>query len=187
MRRLPPSAYLTDAELAAFMEAVRSRRHANQPRDLAMFAILANTGIRPSEALALTVGDVHLKASPPWLRVVRLKKRAGREVVDELCIPASVVQPLGAYLPLAASARLFPITRRMAQRKFVFYARRAGIAGRRLYSLRHTAASRLHRLTGDIQLVQRLLGHDSPETTAIYAHVGRSQQAEAVKRMGAVT
>ena len=52
LRRLTRERYLTDAELAAFMAAVRDRRHVHQPRDHALFALLANTGIRPSEARA---------------------------------------------------------------------------------------------------------------------------------------
>jgi integrase/recombinase XerC len=165
------------------MESVRIRRHVNQPRDHAFFAILANTGLRPSEVLALTRADVHLGASPPWIRVKRMKKGA----IDELCVPEGVVVPLRTYLQTAPAGLLFPFHRRMAQRKFVFYARHAGVDGHRLYDLRHTAATRLHRLTKDIGLVQRLLGHANPDTTAIYIHIGRAQQKEAVERMGAVT
>lgn len=188
-RPLTRDRYLSDDELQQFMDAVRNRRHVNVPRDLAFFAILANTGIRPAEALALTVSDLHLTARPPWIRVVRLKKRAALPTVDDLCVPASVAAPLLDYIGAAdlREGKVFPFQRRMAHRLFTFYARRAGVVGHRLYDLRHTAATRMHRLTRDISLVQRLLGHDSPETTAIYVHVGRGQQREAVAAMGAIT
>lgn len=188
-RPLASDRYLSDDEVRALLEAVRRRRHGNAPRDLAFFALLANTGIRPAEALALTVDDLHLAALPPWIRVVRLKKRATLPTVDELCIPAAVVGPLRDYIGAAdlRTGPLFPFHRRMAQRLFKFYAVAAGIRGRRLYSLRHTAATRLHRLTHDIGLVQRLLGHDSPETTALYVHIDRDQLRAAVAAMGAIT
>jgi integrase len=188
-RPLTRDRYLSDDELAAFMDTVRHRRHVNAPRDLAFFALLANTGIRPAEALALTVADMHLGARPPWIRVVRLKKRATLPTVDELCVPDAVAGPLLEYIGAAElrAGPLFPFHRRTAGHLFKLYSERAGIHGQRLYSLRHTAATRLHRLTRDIGLVQRLLGHDSPETSALYVHIGRDQQREAVAAMGAIT
>lgn len=47
----------------------------------------------------------------------------------------------------------------------------AGIADFRFHDLRHTFATRLLRLTGNLKLVSRLLGHRSIETTMRYAHV----------------
>lgn len=181
--------YLADHELAAFLDAVRSHRHSTAPRSLALFALLANTGLRPAEALAIRAEDLHLEAVTPWVRVVRLKKRAATPTVDELCIPDAVVSPLRDYIGKAGigEGRLFPFSRRAAHRMFRFYAKRAGIGALPLYCLRHTAATRLHRFSGDIRMVQRLLGHDSPDTTSIYVHIGREQQQAALAAMGAVT
>lgn len=181
--------YLSDEELAAFLEAVRAHHHSSAPRSLALFALLANTGLRPAEALAIRVEDLHLGAGVPWIRVVRLKKRATTPTVDELCVPEVVVSPMLDYIGLAGlrEGRVFPFSRRAAHRMFRFYAARAGIGALPLYCLRHTAATRLHRYSRDIRLVQRLLGHDSPDTTAIYVHIGREQQQAAVAAMGAVT
>uniref|UniRef100_UPI0037511B05 tyrosine-type recombinase/integrase n=1 Tax=Cypionkella sp. TaxID=2811411 RepID=UPI0037511B05 len=47
----------------------------------------------------------------------------------------------------------------------------AGIEDFRFHDLRHTFASRLLRLTGNLKLVSRLLGHTQIETTMRYAHV----------------
>jgi integrase len=41
----------------------------------------------------------------------------------------------------------------------------------RFHDTRHTAASRLLRKTGNLRMVQRLLGHKNIQTTARYAHV----------------
>lgn len=181
--------YLSDHELAAFLDAVRSRQHPSTARAVAFFALLANTGLRPAEAIALKVEDLHLSSSPPWIRVVRLKKKAATPTVDELCVPDAVAVPMRDYLASRGpiEGRLFPFSRRAAHRMFRFYAGRANLDALPLYCLRHTAATRLHRLTRDIRLVQRLLGHDSPDTSAIYVHIGREQQRAAVAAMGAVT
>jgi integrase len=47
----------------------------------------------------------------------------------------------------------------------------AGIEDFRFHDLRHTFASRLLRLTGNLKLVSKLLGHSQIETTTRYAHV----------------
>jgi integrase len=46
----------------------------------------------------------------------------------------------------------------------------AGLKDFRIHDLRHTAATRTLRATGNLRLVQRLLAHSSPTTTAKYAH-----------------
>lgn len=171
--RISRDRYLSDAELEAFMRAVRERRHVNQPRDHAFFALLANTGIRPSEAIGLTRATIHLTAARPWIRVWRLKK--SKPAFDDLEITEGLKDLLAARLmaiPEGEDSRPFPLHRRTAARLFHYYARKAGILRKtRLYILRHTAATRLYRATRDIRLVQALLGHESPDTTAIYAHV----------------
>jgi integrase len=48
---------------------------------------------------------------------------------------------------------------------------RAGLVDLRLHDTRHTAATRLLRATGNLKLVQRLLGHQDIATTQRYAHL----------------
>jgi integrase/recombinase XerC len=172
--------YLSDAELAAFMAAVRERRHVHQPRDHALFALLANTGIRPSEALALCRTDCHLRGRMPWIKIGRLKKKRGAPVADELQISPALAAILSGYTDTIEGEPLFPISRRQAQRLFHGYARLAGLRSRHwLYSLRHTAATRIYRATRDIGIVQAILGHETPDMSCIYAHVAKDLLAEA--------
>ncbi len=189
IKRTSRRAFLTDAELAAFMEAVRTRHHVNQPRDHAFFAVLANTGLRPSEASALARKDIHVDASPPWIRVTRMKKKKKtvRET-DDLQIPAGLATILGAYCSgMDAETRLFPISRRTGARLFHYYAKRAGIKHGWLYVLRHTAATRLYRVSRDINLAQAILGHETPDMTALYAHVSRSLLREWANEAAPIT
>jgi len=46
-----------------------------------LIGLLASTGLRAGEAIRLKVGDVHLQAEPPHLRIVRTKFRKSRLVV----------------------------------------------------------------------------------------------------------
>jgi integrase/recombinase XerD len=174
-RRMTRDRYLSDDELEAFMAAVRGRRHKLQARNHALFALLSRTGIRPSEALALTGKNVHLYGKPPWIQVIRLKKKGTK--TDDIELTPDLTEALRHHLkqsPAIHDERLFNITKRQARRLFHYYARLAGIVRRsRLYMLRHTAATRIYRATRDIKVVQALLGHESADTSAIYAHVSR--------------
>ena len=49
--------------------------------------------------------------------------------------------------------------------------RKAGIAGFRFHDLRHTAATRIVRRSGNLKIAQKLLRHEDITTTARYAHV----------------
>jgi len=68
-----------------------------------------------------------------------------------------------------------PITDRDAHRvsiHFVLYANRnLGLKGVSLHRLRHWFASQIMERQGDLRVVQELLGHASPATTAIYTKV----------------
>jgi len=174
------SRFFTDAELGRLLEAVRTRRHKNQPRDHALFALLATTGIRPSEALAIRRNDVHLVGREPWIRVHRLKTRRPVAVAQELAIPDELANTLRVHAEtVETGGLLFAMSRRQAERLFHHYVRQARIPGRSwLYCLRHTAATRIYRATRDIRTVQAILGHAHPDMSAIYAHVTRTMLRE---------
>lgn len=55
-------------------------------------------------------------------------------------------------------------------------AKKAGIENKRVYThlLRHTSATHMVENGIDINLIQRLLGHSSPKTTAIYTHISHN-------------
>lgn len=57
---------------------------------------------------------------------------------------------------------------------------KARIENFRFHDFRHTAATRLMRSSGNIKLVQRLLGHEDIQTTARYAHVGQDDLLSAM-------
>lgn len=173
-RRMTRERYLSDAELVRFMAAVRERRHVHQPRDYALFSLLANTGMRPAEVRALTVGDCRLGSDGPWVRVTRLKKRKSSPEIDDLPIPIETAAALSSHIALARLApedRLFPLPARRLQRMFHYYREAARIRRIHLYSLRHTAATRIYCATRNIRTVQAILGHERPDMTALYAHV----------------
>lgn len=175
--------FLSDGELERLLSVMRGR-----PRDHALFALLANTGIRPGEALALTRDDVHPHARPPWIHVARMKKKKAIVEFDDIEISRELAATLAAYLDTLPEApgQLFAIDRRAVQRMFKFYARRADLWRRRsTYVLRHTAATRMYVETRDISVVQAMLGHEAADTSSIYAHVPKAVLVDTVANLPA--
>ncbi len=188
LKRMTRDRYLSDAELRRFMEAVRTRRHVNQPRDYALFAILANTGLRPSEAMALRRRDVFAGARPPWLHVARAKRRHAAAPVTSIYISREVARIVADYVrTLERGERLFAFTKRQSARLFRYYAERAKLATcYRIFSLRHTFGMRLWRfteslsgVTGDARLIQAIMGHVHLRPSFNYKHVS----PERIRRM----
>jgi integrase/recombinase XerD len=64
-------------------------------------------------------------------------------------------------------------------------ATRAGLAGVTPHVLRHTFAKHVLDAGEDLATVQRLLGHERLETTAIYTHPTARDLEEAVRRLEA--
>lgn len=182
--------FLTDAQLAALMTVVRDRRHVHQPRDHALFALLANTGIRPSEALSLTRADVHPHARPAWIRVHRVKKRHAADPITKLPLNPRVAKVLARYVDELKAQRhdkLFSFTKRQSFRLFRYYAGKAGLPSHlRIYSLRHTVGMRLWRHTGDIRIMQGIMGHVRTKATSAYVHVAPERMRAARARIGTV-
>ncbi len=171
LRRLTRERYLTDAELAAFMAAVRDRRHVHQPRDHALFALLANTGIRPSEARAMVRADIHL-GRRPWVQLHRARLPARPDPTNELDIHAEVAAVLARYCSeMPPEAKLWPFTKRQSERLFHYYRRKAGLEPcYRIFTLRHTCGMRLWRHTRDLRVIQAMLGHRWLKATHAYIH-----------------
>jgi integrase/recombinase XerC len=166
--------FLSDAELAAFMAAVRERRHKNQPRDYAFFALLANTGIRPSEARSLTTADVRVPArGGGWIRLNRPEKRHAPKPTNELALHDAVTSILREYCrTIQPGSPLFPFSKRQSARLFHFYSSKAGIPRTyRIYSLRHTAGMRLWRQTKDLRIIQAIMGHVRLKASTAYVHI----------------
>lgn len=192
--------YLEDSELEALLRATRERRHQNAPRDLAMFATLSTTGIRPGELVTLRVKDLHLAEREAWIRIRRLKTRQPGGRLADIPISRTLARTLRGYVRAAGltvrrgviegeqlEARVFPIGVRNLEILFRRYAALAKLSSvYTLYALRHTALTRALRATGDLRLVQDMAGHASPQTTAIYAHVSPQKKRATAEALGAV-
>jgi integrase/recombinase XerD len=192
-RRLPRT--LSEAEVLELLAApdVSTLRGL---RDRAMLSVTYAAGLRVSELVALTAGDVDLSRGI----VSAFGKGGKRRLVPLGNITLDHVQAYlnaRAELGVAALARsrkagpdvLFPsprggpLTRQGFWKIVGRYARSIGLRGRVYpHQLRHSFAT--HLLTGgaDLRSVQTMLGHASVATTEIYTHVSGDHVRNAHRR-----
>jgi integrase/recombinase XerD len=153
--------YLSGGERSRFLAAAEDLPEAER----ALCRVLVYAGCRISEALALTAE--HVDADRMALRIRTLKRR--QLVFRVVPVPEMVVAEL---LRLAAgkNGRLWPMHRATAWRLVKGVMRRASIQGPMACpkGLRHGFGMRAAGSHVPASLIQRWMGHASPETTGIY-------------------
>lgn len=165
-RRLP--VVLSFEEVHQFFAAIPSFKH----RTLLMFAYAA--GLRVAEAARVRVSDIDSQRMV--IRVVQGKRKKDRYTI----LSPLLLQMLRHYWWAARPKDyLFPgrgkdgvVRSSTVQRACIDAAHTAGL-GKEVtpHTLRHSFATHLLEAGTDLRIIQELLGHASPRTTAIYTHV----------------
>ena len=184
-------------ELAALLRSP-DRRTPTGARQIAKIHLMAQTGTRLGETLAIVPSDVapeYWRVGAQLTRVMVLRLRApttkgGRPRAPLPLSPATAAAVAAwiswrAHLGIAPSAPLFCTVRntavsrpgravnpRQVRAELVRLAARARL-GRHVHPhlLRHTALTSLYDRTRDLRLVQEVAGHASSATTERYTHV----------------
>ena len=135
--------------------------------------MLYGSGLRLSELLAATVGDLDLDRL--LLRVVMAKGAKDRlalvseRLAQEL---GDLVEGRGPWEPLFPSRSGEPWAPRSVQKFVARAGRKAGIRKRVTpHSLRHAFATHLLEAGTDLRVIQGLLGHSDIRTTTRYTHM----------------
>ncbi|MEQ1786496.1 MAG: site-specific tyrosine recombinase XerD [Acidimicrobiales bacterium] len=181
-RGLPKA--LSEEEVGRLLDAPEGEE-AVALRDRAMLEVLYGTGVRVSELVGLSLGDVDLDAA-----LLRAFGKGSKERIVPVGVPA--VRALVAWLGPAGRPALAPAQwRRRGDAEAVFlnarggrlsrqgawdvlsrYARQVGLEGRLSpHVLRHSCATHMLDHGADIRAVQELLGHASISTTQVYTLV----------------
>jgi integrase/recombinase XerD len=175
---------LSEAEVTALLAAPVGGDPVAR-RDRAMLEVLYGTGLRVSELVGLSLGDVDLDAS-----LVRAFGKGSKERI--VPIGGHATRALVAWLGPGGRPELVPASwRRRGDAEAVFlgsrggrltrqgawdvlrrHGERAGLAGRLSpHVLRHSCATHMLDHGADIRAVQELLGHASIATTQVYTRV----------------
>lgn len=184
--RLPR--YLKAQEADRFCQAIASLPMPRQANGCeARYAALATlyyTGMRRAEVLALDLHHIDWET-----KTLRVLGKGDKERLVPMHPDLEVI--LRSYLaervqPKEGAAFFVSIRRRRISRETLekwtkAAGRAAGVPWLHPHTLRHTLATRVLRASHDLPLVQRLLGHSSITTTAIYVHTDIADIAEAVR------
>ncbi len=157
-------------------------------RDKAMLEVLYACGLRVSELVHLSLGEVNLNAG--WLQIMGKGDKIRLVPLGEVAIDV-----LNDYLKHARPLLLLMKNGKQSQCQAVFltkqggymtrqnfwytikhYAKQAGIdKAISPHTLRHAFASHLLNHGADLRSVQMLLGHSNLSTTQIYTHVATAR------------
>lgn len=137
----------------------------NALRNAAMVEILLSSGMRISELLALRPCDLD-RAN----KTVKIFNGKGQKSRVSFFNSPSLAEYRKYYRP-GRQDRLFPISANGFRAVLRSLADDVGVKNFSPHSFRHAFATTLLSKTGNLALVQELLGHADPKTTRIYAHV----------------
>jgi len=176
-RRKTVPVILSPEEVAAFLEAVESRR------DRVALTTAYATGLRASEVLALRIHDID--SSRMVILVANGKGGKQRYVM----LSPTLLGILRAYWDIERPRHpwLFPglggekpLDRCSLNAACTAAVEAAGLRKRAtVHALRHAFATHLHEQGTDIRIIQALLGHNQLSTTARYVNVSTSTIAAA--------
>lgn len=155
-----------------------------QARDRCMLELLYATGLRVSELVSLTAGQVSLQQGVVRVTGKGQKERLiplGEIALDELSLYWQDIRPSLPGFKESETA-LFPSRKGGAMTRQAFwyrihkYAVEAGLPeSLSPHQLRHAFATHLLNHGADLRAVQLLLGHSSVTTTQIYTHVANQR------------
>jgi len=162
---------------------------AERPWTKCLVILLLTTGMRRSEAVAITLEDIDLDNGQLLVHGKGSKERT-------VPLTQEAIGAIRHYLKHRKKTncqRLFvsqtgeSIQGRIVNRILTRVVKKAGLEGRGItpHTLRHTFATHLIRNGTDIRTVQELLGHSDIQTTARYLHSDtRTKQAAVGKLNG---
>jgi site-specific recombinase XerD len=180
-KRLP--VVLSPGEVAHFFKAIPSLKH----RTILMLAYGA--GLRIGEAVRVRVSDIDRER-----KVLRVQQGKGKKDRYTVLSPA-LLEILDRYRWAARPEDLLfttrfkdrPITDSTMQRVCIQARKDAGIDKRvSPHTLRHSFATHLLEAGTDLRVIQVLLGHASPKTTAIYTHVSTALIGKTISPLDAL-
>ncbi|TDF99731.1 tyrosine recombinase XerS [Paenibacillus piri] len=167
----------------------------NKVRDVCLVSLILNSGLRVSEVVNLNVDDIDLKKR---LTHVYRKGKNDDTFKTPVYFRQDAIEALKSYLELRQSQYKAPrkekalflavangkkegerMTKRAIQEMVVKYAKRFGKPYLSVHKLRHSFATDYY-MRNDLYKTQEQLGHASPETTQIYAHLTDKTMAEAI-------
>jgi len=185
------------ADIASNKQALYAYER-NKVRDACIVCLILNSGLRVSEVINLNVDDLDLKKRLTYVyrkganddtfkTPVYFRQEALQDLTDYLRIRETRYKApkreKALFLAIANGKREGSrMTKRAIQEMVIKYAKRFGKPYLSVHKLRHSFATDYY-MRNDLYKTQEQLGHASPETTQIYAHLTDRTMAEAIDRV----
>ena len=155
---------LVDALKKAYRAYLRGQYNL---RDLVLLAVLIYTGCWLSEALALTRSDVDPVSRT--VRILQLKKRDGRIHPRIIPVPSTLFwRIMNEYLARLTGDKLFTITDRQARNIVYKFTMKYLRQRKRPHAIRHAYATYILKITRNLEILRRLLGHEGYQVLKAY-------------------
>lgn len=174
---------LTDHEVLNFL-GVFNKRYISSHKNFLMCKLSLETGMRISEVIFLQVQDIDWNTGKTHIREAKGKKDRIIYINANLL---SELRILVDRLETGIKGVLFPsrsgkcLDKNNINRMLKTYASKAGMKKHfTFHTFRHTYATKLYKNTGDIRIVQKVLGHSDISTTMIYTHIFDKDIAKAM-------
>ena len=192
-QRLPGALALAD--VAKLLDTVhRDKSPTRGERNWCVLAFLYGTGLRISEMLSLTFSQIEYHdGEPVAVRVIGKGNKERRVPLSETAKSALLRwlrqrrmygSPVSPHVWSALAGKRYgqPMQRRSIGAMLDAAARRAGLDVKTVspHKLRHTFATALIESGRSLDEIKELLGHESIQTTTIYAHTSQRRVAAAV-------
>ncbi len=148
-------------------------------RDKAILELLYGCGMRLSELHGLNINDVNLKRQE-----IKVNGKGNKERIvlfgdgSQVAIEDYLYNVRNGTMSKALLINRFGerLSKRSIQLVVKKYAKIAGLReGIHTHTLRHSFATHMLEGEADLRVIQELLGHASPTTTEIYAHVTKNE------------
>jgi len=156
-----PVSYLTEEDVRQLVEACKKER------DKLLITLLFQTGVRISEALALTPAAIRNFEGKPAMEIIGKGKK-----LRMVALPVSLKEKLESYAyraKIEPRMRFFDINRSRAWQILNEVRKAAGMEKRVFpHLLRHSDAIIRLRKTGNPKALQYHLGHNTPAMTLRY-------------------
>lgn len=187
---------LCDVEIPSLLAVIRPGEPFGA-RDVAMLKLLQHTGLRASELCGLRVGEVFQAGVPRTLvdlrrelgkgaraRLVPLNATARAAVLSIVCFNECRGFSVASEAPLLVNRKGEALSVRTLQHLIQTYRERAGLSSRVTpHAFRHKFASDLARVTGNLRVVQSVLGHKRLETVQVYVQPSPEEIVQAVNQL----
>jgi integrase len=170
--------YTDDDVISRVRQAIESKKthKGSVKRDILLFDLALNSGLRRSELANLQARDIHSD-------FVEVRKGKGGK---DRTVPLS--SPMALRLKNFISGKkpdekIFNLKPACISNKIRQFALKAGVTDIHTHSLRHKFATNLLETGTNLKVLQDLLGHENLNTTEVYLSISNKQRSEAINRL----